>query len=548
MERKIVISALLNQVQVGIVENRRLVEYYLERDFKERLVNNIYKGRVANILPGMGAAFVDIGMAKNAFLFLDDLLSKADKENLRIGDSIVVQVAKEAEGTKGPRVKAQIALPGRYLVLLPSQTNIGISKQITDSNERTRLKEIVEEIAPENIGLIIRTMAQGCSAEDLSQDLEELLLEWSRIQKKKVAKNQSPLLYRDHDLIARMIRDFYSPENTRIIVDSVELKEKVEGELSELGRSSLAPVELYQGRINLFTYLGIDKHLERAKKQRVWLDCGGYLVFNQTEALLSIDVNTGKYVGSTDLKDTVLKTNLQAAEEIAYQLRLRNIGGIVIIDFIDMPDADDKEAVLSRLSTSLGSDKTRTNLCGFTRLGLVELTRKKSKRPLSHMLETDCLHCHGTGRVTSDETLALLIAMEVKALALEEQVEAILVHCHSAVAAQLIGPGASTLVLLEKQVGKPIFVRGDDSLLRDDFKLETASASELKRKAYPVMLGERLTVEIEEAHVSHHSNGLARVDGYVIECLNCRSLVGQKATVEIIEVHRTSALARLIES
>lgn len=548
MQRKIVISALLNQVQVGIVENGRLVEYYLERDCKERLVNNIYKGRVENILPGMAAAFVDIGISKNAFLFLDDLPTPQDKETLRKGDSLLVQVAKEAEGTKGARVKAQIALPGRYLVLMPFQNNTGISKQITDPNERERLKEIAEELAPQNMGIIVRTMAQGCTVEELASDLEELRDEWTRIQKKYRGKTQSRLLYQDHDLIARIIRDLYNPVGTHIIVDSSELQERVESELSELGLQPSTPIELYRGKVNLFTYLGINKDLERARNQRVWLDCGGYLVFNQTEALLSIDVNTGKYVGSTGLQDTVLKTNLQAAEEIAHQLRLRNVGGIVIIDFIDMINSADREAVLDKLADSLGADKTRTNLCGFTRLGLVELTRKKAKRPLAHLLEVDCFHCHGTGKVTSDETVAFQIAMEVNSLALEEQVEAILVQCHSAVAAQLIGPGAETLKLLEKQVGKTVFVRGDDTLLRGEYKLESGSLADLEKKAHPVQLGERLRVEVLERHASHPGSGLARIDGFVIECLNCQSLVGQEVTVEIVEVQRTSALARLIES
>lgn len=548
MKRRIVFSAVLNQVQVGIVENSRLVEYYLERECKQRLVNNIYKGKVENILPGMGAAFVDIGLDRNAFLFLDDLPTPEDKERLRKGDSLLVQVAKEAEGTKGPRVKAQIALPGRYLVLLPYQTNTGISKQITDDEERNRLKEIAEEIAPQDMGVIVRTMAQGYSKEELSLDLDELLAEWALIQKKYKGKTPSRLLYQDYDLISRIIRDLYDPNYTEIIVDTPDLKGRVEQELEELGLDRLPQVELYQGKLNLFTYLGINKDLERACQERVWLDCGGYLVFNQTEALLSIDVNTGKYVGSTALQDTVLKTNLQAAEEIAHQLRLRNIGGIVIIDFIDMSESADKEAVLEQLSTSLGPDKTRTKLAGFTRLGLFELTRQKRKHTLAHMLETDCPHCQGTGRVSGDETVALQIAMEVKSLACEAEVEAILVHCHSAVAAQLIGPGGATLELLERQVGKAVFVRGDDSLVRQSYHLESGSEEQMSKKSHPVQVGERLTVHIVEPHATHHGNGLARVDGFVVECINCQTFVGQEVDVEITEVFRTSALARLIES
>ena len=460
MERKIVISALLNRVQVGIVENHRLVEYYLERSCKDRLLSSIYKGRVENVLPGMGAAFIDIGMDKNAFLYLADAIT-----DLAIGESIMVQVSKEAAGTKGPRVTTKISLPGRYLVLMPLQDHVGISRQITDPEERLRLKEVVEEIRPENISLIVRTVAEGCTREELAEDLEDLLKEWHRIQRKYKSKSQSPLLYQDYDLVHRILRDHYASESTSIIVDNEELQRRIVEELKDLGVKHPAQVDLYQGKVDLFTHLGLKKELERAGNNRVWVDCGGYLVFNQTEALLSIDVNTGKYVGSKNLQDTVVNTNLQAAAEIAHQLRLRNTGGIVIIDFIDMSDPKNREAVLEQLAKSLSADKTRTNLLGFTGLGLVELTRKKTERLLAHVLEVDCPHCKGTGRVVSDETLAFQIAIEVNSLALEN-VEVIEVHCHPAVASHVIGSGGSNLRALEKHTGAKIVVRGDDNFAR----------------------------------------------------------------------------------
>lgn len=552
MKRKIVISALLNQVQAGIVENGRLVEYYLERDRGDRVVGNIYKGRVENILPGMGAAFVDLGLEKNGFLFLADMPEQASGDGLKIGDTLLVQVSKEAVGTKGPRVTTDIALPGRYLVLLPYQDHVGISRQISQEAERARLKEIAQEIQPQEMGLIVRTVAEGCEREELQDDLQDLLVEWATIQGKHRGKakqggtNSPRLVYQDYDLVHRILRDLYVPENTKITVDSAELQSRVEAELVSLGVKHLPPVEHYSGKVNLFTHLGLHKDLQRARNNRVWLDCGGYLIFNQTEALLSIDVNTGKYVGGQDLQATVLKTNLQAAEEIAHQLRLRNVGGIVIIDFIDMSKPDNREAVLEQLATSLAQDKTRTNLLGFTRLGLVELTRKKSKRLLSHLLETDCPHCQGTGRVTADETIAFQIAGEVNSLAVESEVEAILVRCHSAVAAQLIGPGGSNLDILEEQTGKSIFVRGDDALLRHSYQLVSGSVEQIQRQAYPVQVGDRLNLTILEPHEKHRGSGLARLDGFVIECLHCEHLVGQAVDLEITALHKTSALARQI--
>ena len=469
MKRKIVISVLLHQVQVGIVEDNRLVEYYLERDCKERIGTNIYKGRVENVLPGMGAAFVDIGMAKNAFLFLAD----AGKD-IKTGDSIMVQVSKEAVGTKGPRVTTKISLPGRYLVLMPFQDNTGVSRQIQDEEERARLKEIAEDIRPEATGVIVRTVAEGHSREELEGDLDDLMAEWSRIQRKFKSKSPSPLLYQDYDLVHRILRDVYVAENTTIVVDSLEMKDRIEEELGGLGVTEQVKIDLYQGKVSLFTYLGLDKDLERAGSNRVWLDCGGYLVFNQTEALLSIDVNTGKYVGSKNLPDTVLKTNLEAAAEIARQLRLRNTGGIVIIDFIDMTAPAHQEAVLEELAASLKADKTRTNLLGFTRLGLVELTRKKTERLLSHVLEVDCPHCKGRGRVLSDETLSFQIAREIRSLAAED-VDSIEVRCHPAVAGFVIGPGGSNLRALEECTGKAISVKGEVSLVRQDYHVRTLS-------------------------------------------------------------------------
>lgn len=546
MQRTIVISALLKQLQVGIVENGRLVEYYIEKNNQERFVGNIYKGRVEKVLPGMGAAFVNIGLEKNAFLFLADV-DPQHRETLRKGDELLVQVAKEPAGTKGARITTNITLPGRYLVLLPFQAHIGISRQIAAEEERARLKELGRELLSKDMGVIVRTVAVGCEMEELQDDLAELLSEWERIENSWRRKN-THLVYQDHDLVYRVLRDLYVEDCTSIVVDCVKQKKRVETLLFELGVASPLPVELHEGKVPLFTALGLTRELHRARNNRVWLNCGGYLVFNQTEALLAIDVNTGKYVGSTDQQQTVVKTNLEAAEEIAHQLRLRNVGGIIVIDFIDMTDEANREAVLSRLEQSLKQDKTRTNLLGFTRLGLVELTRKKSRRLLSHLLEVDCPHCSGTGRVSADETIAFEIAEDIRSLAYESEVEAILVHCHPAIAGQLIGPGGSNLAALEEHTEKAIFVRGNEELERGNYQLDSGSLEIIKAKAYPVKVGERLKLTIAEPHAKQRLNGVARVDGFVVECLECRSLVGQTVEVEITELHKTCAIARLVES
>lgn len=545
MNRKIMISSLLNQVRVGIVEDSRLVEYYLEQSGDERLEGNVYKGQVVNILPGMEAAFVDIGTGRNAFLFLPDIGRKA-RENLSVGHSLLVQVAKEGDGGKGPRVTPNIGLPGRFFVLMPHQAQTGISRRIVDKSERERLKEIAEEIRPEEMGLIVRTVAEGCSKKELKEDLHYLLREWKRIGRLNKTRAAPALLYRDYDLIHRIMRDQVAAEGTEIIVDSVELEKQVRSELKEIGLKKPHRVQLYSGTLDLFKHFGLQKDLERACGRRVWLNCGGYLIFDQTEALLSIDVNTGKYVGKKDLQQTVFRTNLEAAEEVARQLRLRNVGGIVIIDFIDMYKEENRKAVLQQLAVSLEADKTRTRLLGFTSLGLVELTRKKSRKPLYQMLQMECPLCAGAGRVIADEALALQIVLDIRSLILEQDVEAILVKCHSAVAAQIIGTEGSALKTLEEETGKTIFIKGHDNIARSSFELSSGTHEELKRQAYPVQVGERLRIEILDAHAKHGESGVGRINGFIIECLYCKSRIGETVEVEIVEVHRTSALARLV--
>ena len=295
----------------------------------------------------------------------------------------------------------------------------------------------------------------------------------------------------------------------------------------------------------MFDYFGLTKDQNEHRKA-VWLDCGGYLVFDQTEALMSIDVNTGKYVGTNNISDTVLNTNLQAAQEIARQLRLRNIGGIIIIDFIDMQNDEDRDLVLQHLEEALAQDKTKTYVLGFTQLGLVELTRKKTKKVLSEVLETVCPVCEGTGRVESDENIAFRIAQEVYYSALEPEVEAILIKCHPAVGAQLIGVGAANLDELEKETGKTIYVRGQESYERDSFYLISGERERIKEQAYPVKVGDRITAAIQEVHAHNSKNGIARLDGFVIDCSQCAGLVGETVQLEITDVQRTSAAARLV--
>ena len=354
--REILVQATETETKVAVLEDGQLAEIYVEQSPDQRLVGNIYKGVVQNVLPGMQAAFVDIGLEKNAFLFVDDAVPYQKKDEasdlpeaeeaqekvapnirdlVKEGQEIIVQVAKEPMGTKGARVTTQLSLPGRYLVLMPTVDYIGISRRIEDETERERLKTVLEEIKPPDVGLIVRTVAEGISAEDFQAELTSLLRMWERLQQKGKKSGTPRLLHRDLALVQRILRDVFSDDFQRLSVNSLTILEKVEDYLDIFDPHIKCKVFL-SDTDDLFEKYAIDHEIAQALKRKVWLKSGGYLIFDETEALTVIDVNTGKFVGSTNLSDTILKTNIEAAREIARQIRLRNIGGIIIMDFIDM--------------------------------------------------------------------------------------------------------------------------------------------------------------------------------------------------------------------
>jgi ribonuclease G len=397
--KEIIVNVREEETRVAVIEDKVVVEVYIERSLNQRLVGNIYKGKVENVLPGMQAAFVDIGLEKNAFLFVEDVLPPRNVGNhelssvpginindvLKEGQEILVQIAKEPLGTKGARVTTYITLPGRYLVLMPTVDYIGISRRIEVEEERERLREVAERVRPPHMGLIVRTVAEGLSEEELQQDIALLIRLWKKIQNRSYHGPVLNLIHKDLELVQRILRDLFTEDIDNLIIDSRYDYEKVM-EFMELTSPLLkGRVTLYE-QDNLFEKFGVEEEIERILKSRVWLKCGGYIVIDQTEALTAIDVNTGKFVGSTNLADTVLKTNLEACIEIARQLRLRNIGGIIIIDFIDMQDTEHQGKVLQLLEVEIRKDKTKTNILGLTQLGLVEVTRKKVRQGLENVL------------------------------------------------------------------------------------------------------------------------------------------------------------------
>lgn len=480
MYREILVQVEEDEAKVAVLEEGQLVEIYVERGPNERLVGNIYKGVVKNVLPGMQAAFVDIGLEKNAFLYVEDALSnvlwqgehfaKLDKnavelphigDILKEGQEIVVQITKEPVGSKGARVTTKITLPGRYLVLMPSVDYIGVSRRIEDEAERERLKTISEKIRPEKMGLIVRTVAEGVCEEVLNQDLQNLLKMWERLWQRANNTGGMVLLHRDLALVQRILRDLFSDEIQKLSVNSRAVMEEVI-EYLEVSEINLTGKVFLSDTAKLLEKYAVNQQITQALKRKVWLKNGGYLVIDETEALTVIDVNTGKFVGSHDLAETVLLTNCEAAREIARQLRLRNIGGIIIIDFIDMDTDEHREKVLGVLDEELKKDKVKAHILGITSLGLVEMTRKKVRQSLSSTLEKKCSYCGGKGKVLSEQTVFFALKDELSEVAARSLTETILVEAHPLVAALLIGSGGLVQQNIEKELGKKLVVRAKE--------------------------------------------------------------------------------------
>lgn len=437
---QIVINIDEFQSRAAIIEDEKVVEVLIEREEERRINANIYKGKVANVLPGMESAFVNIGLEKNAFLYVNDLREFEEKyldgicnserpieDILTVGDEVVVQVLSEPRGTKGARVTTHYTIPGKYLVLMPNNNHIAISKKIKEEEERNRLEEIVRDLKPENMGVIIRTAAQGKSIFHFEREMEYLVKKWEDIEKKTSTAKIGEVLYKDNGIVATVLRDIFSNEIDELVIDSEEAYWEVIDYINAFSEKTLkTKIKLYNDdEIGIFERYGIEKEIENALKEEVRLECGGYLVIQKTEALISIDVNTGKNTGSYNLEQTVLNTNLEAAREIPRQLRLRNLGGIIIIDFIDMRLEEDKLKVLEALEQNLSKDRIKNNIVHFTDLGLIEMTRKRTGKPLYNYFQERCPMCEGTGKIKSKDSVIHEMMTEIKECAKDEDINII---------------------------------------------------------------------------------------------------------------------------
>jgi len=413
MSKEIVADIGQEMIKVGVIEDGELVELYIEKRLSESAVGNIYKGKVANVLKGMQAAFVNIGLEKNAFLYFGDIkrdnlddgeiIERMDvvsiSDLLKPGQDVVVQVTKDPMGTKGARVTTNISIAGRFLVLMPMVDSIGISRKIEDETERERLKKLVNEIKKQPYGAIIRTAAEGCTKEELEEDWDNLTRLWEDIKKRSKDLKSPSLIYKEMDFLLRIARDIFTADVEKFHVNEKEAWERLKEYFKNISPKFEEKIVFYENRLELFKYFNMEKEIEKALSRKVWLKSGGYIVIDKTEALTVIDVNTGKYIGSIDLENTVLTTNLEAAREIARQIRLRDIGGIIIIDFIDMASEEHKKKVLEYLNMLFKKDRNKTQILDITALGLVEVTRKKIRQSIDEILGNTCPYCDGNGKI-----------------------------------------------------------------------------------------------------------------------------------------------------
>ncbi|OEF98037.1 hypothetical protein BHF71_03175 [Vulcanibacillus modesticaldus] len=471
--KKIIVNIAHNQSRAAILEDGRLIEFYVEKP-TEKLVGNIYIGKVVNVLPGMQAAFVDIGIGRNAFLYVGDAININENEKgkvlpninevLKEGQKLIVQVKKEPFGTKGPRVTAQISLPGRYLVYMPNGSHIGVSKKITDDEERNRLRTLGDSLRQEQESLIIRTKATEASDEQLKRDIEFLRGLWLSTTEQSKKINTPSLIYKDLDLVARLVRDLLTEDVLQFVIDDGFEYRKIKEMIKHSAPEFVERLSLYTDKQHIFDAYDIQAEIDKATRRKIWLKSGGYIIIDKTEALTVIDVNTGKYIGHSRLEDTVLKTNLEAAVEIARQLRLRDIGGIIIIDFIDMENEDNRLKILEVLEEELKKDSTKSKVLGLTQLGLVEITRKKVRQSLDSVLLRSCPMCDGTGRVISEDEIYRKIEREIASFKEHTSIKSLIIEVHPLMVPYFKGTNQDNLQYLEKISDKLIYIKGNSNL------------------------------------------------------------------------------------
>ncbi len=493
MEKEIVINAIGPEIRVALLEDGAIVELFVERSDESNIAGNVYKGRVQRVLPGMQAAFVDIGLQQAAFIYVDDIIngrsssSEPDVWNgvseyynntgyepagqapgtsekpsiedmIAEGDEILVQIARSPIGSKGARLSTFISLPGRFLVLMPTVEHIGISRRITDEAERTRLKTLLQSLARTGFGYIVRTAGEGVSEEKLAKEVDFLADLWADILQNYRQVSPPFLLHEELSVTLRSVRDLLTHEADRVTIDARSVYNSVASFIEKFMPRLSGAVSLYTGDEPIFDAYNLEGDIARALKKKVWLKCGGYIIIEMTEALVAIDVNTGRYVGKHNFEETVLKTNLEAVKEIAYQIRLRNLGGIIIIDFIDMERKSNQEKVYNALKEAFKRDKAKTNVLPISELGLIQMTRKRIVQSLNRMLCESCFYCDGEGVLLSRQTICNNIYREALRLSRDLAGDRISLRVHPDIADLLLGEASNIITLLEQSLSCQVVI------------------------------------------------------------------------------------------
>lgn len=669
MSKEIIVNVGERETRVAVLENDKLVELHIERS--ERVVGSIYKARVMNVLPALDAAFVDISLERNAFLYVGDVIptsgangnasdtdqgsdesqellvkytprtrnrtepvhtpvittetlslgraENADEEDpaeiayaaemaeeaaaeagmdldedildpddepvseeasssesprrrppprsnfrkfgrsmlrnqrvkdvLKVGQELLVQVIKGSHSTKGARVSTRISLPGRYLVLMPEGDNLGVSRKIEEARERDRLKRIGEALRPDGFGLIIRTEAEEKTEQELKQDMEFLLRTWRQIQDTSRKVKAPALVQADLTLLSKTIRDVFGSDVDKLVIDDPEEYEKANELLERISPKLKSRIHLYDGSMAIFEKYNLENETERLLRRKVFLKSGGSLVIDETEALTVIDVNSSKATGSSSLAETIVKTNLDAAEEIARQLRLRDIGGIVVIDFIDMSNPKDKQAVLKALETVLKRDRARTKISNISPLGLVEMTRKRTGETLTSFITDECPYCKGRGHLRSADSISVQIERDLRRqvqTAANAKKDGFVVTCHPDVAERLIGMDGTTITTLERELQRALFVRAADNNHIEDYTIQGGDINELEKNRSKYRRAQVVECSIVRSQLRENGKCVGWAEGLLLDIDNASKFAGQKAKARIVEVRRSYAVAQLI--
>lgn len=560
---ELIVNVTNRETRIALLEDGKLMEFRVERE--ERVVGSIFKGIVQNVLPGMDAAFVDIGLERNAYLSIADVLPEEGSDNspaavrrselrrrkikdlLKPGQQLMVQVTKGPRGTKGARVSTRISLPGRCVVLMPETTSVGVSRKIEDRRERERLKKIGEKICPENFGLIMRTECEGRTEAELRADVLYLVHVWEEVTKQAKRERAPACVHRDQTLLFRTVRDVFGETITRMIIDDPDEYEKVHLIAKAVAPAMVKKIQLYDREEPVFEFHGIERELDRIMQHQVPLKSGGYLVIDEMEALTAIDVNTGKHVGSSGLSDTIAKTNLEAADEILRQLRLRDMGGIIVCDFIDMEDATAKKRVMDHFSAGLERDRARTRIGKISSLGLLELTRKRTGESVTQEITEICPMCLGVGRIASKETLSLMIEREMRNRR-GEPGNAFFVEAHPAVVEALIGLDGESVEELEHEIRRGIYIRANFDFEYDEYEITSGTLDQFDAELMNYRRAQVIEVNVRRSAFENINRAIGWTDdGFFIELINGQESIGHRSRVAIYDLRRSFGVADLIQ-